>query len=42
MFGSPMRWGGFSQKSLATLITKIIDSTEKYIRENPGANKPIS
>ena len=28
-----------SQKSLATLITKIIGSPEKYIRENPGVNK---
>lgn len=31
-----------SQKSLATLITKIIESPEKYIRENLGVNKPNS
>jgi len=29
-----------SQKSLATLITKIIESPENYIRENLGVNKP--
>ena len=31
-----------SQKSLATLITKIIESPEKYVRENLGVNKPTS
>ena len=31
-----------SQKSLATFITKIIESPEKYIRENLGVNKPNS
>jgi uncharacterized protein YbjT (DUF2867 family) len=31
-----------SQKSLATLITKIIESPENYIRENLGVNKPNS
>ena len=31
-----------SQKSLATLITKIIESPEKYVRENLGVNKPNS
>ena len=31
-----------SQKSLATLITKIIENPEKYIRENLGVNKPNS
>jgi len=31
-----------SQKSLATFITKIIETPEKYIRENLGVNKPNS
>ncbi|MFI5185108.1 MAG: NAD(P)H-binding protein [Chitinophagales bacterium] len=31
-----------SQKSLATLITKTIESPEKYFRENLGINKPNS
>jgi uncharacterized protein YbjT (DUF2867 family) len=31
-----------SQKSLATFITKIIGSPEKYISENLGVNKPDS
>jgi uncharacterized protein YbjT (DUF2867 family) len=31
-----------SQKSLATLITKIIESPGKYRRENLGVNKPNS
>jgi uncharacterized protein YbjT (DUF2867 family) len=31
-----------SQKSLATFIAKIIESPEKYIRENLGVNKPNS
>ncbi len=31
-----------SQKSLATLITKIIESSKKYVRENLGVNKPNS
>lgn len=31
-----------SQKSLATLITKIIESPEKYARQNLGVNKPNS
>lgn len=31
-----------SQKSLATLITKIIESPETYARENLGVNKPNS
>ncbi len=30
-----------SQKSLATFITKIIESPESYSRENLGINKPI-
>jgi uncharacterized protein YbjT (DUF2867 family) len=29
-----------SKRSLATLITKIIESPENYIRENLGVNKP--
>jgi uncharacterized protein YbjT (DUF2867 family) len=31
-----------SQKSLATFITKIIESPEKYSRENLGINKPTA
>jgi hypothetical protein len=31
-----------SQKSLATFITKIIESPEKYSRESLGINKPNS
>lgn len=31
-----------SQKSLATFITKIIDSPEKYVKQNLGINKPNS
>jgi hypothetical protein len=31
-----------SQKSLATLIANIIESPEKYVRENLGVNKPNS
>ena len=31
-----------SQKSLATFITKIIDTPEKYSRESLGINKPAS
>jgi len=31
-----------SQKSLAMFITKIIETPEKYVRENLGVNKPNS
>jgi uncharacterized protein YbjT (DUF2867 family) len=40
--GEPEKGSVISQKSLATLITKIIESPEKYIRENMGVNKPNS
>jgi uncharacterized protein YbjT (DUF2867 family) len=40
--GEPERGSMISQKSLATLITKIIESPEKYARENLGVNKPNS
>lgn len=40
--GKPEKGSVISQKSLATLITKIIESPEKYIRENLGVNKPNS
>jgi uncharacterized protein YbjT (DUF2867 family) len=40
--GEPERGSVISQKSLATLIAKIIDSPEKYVRENLGVNKPNS
>ena len=40
--GEPEKGSVVSQKSLATLITKIIESPEKYIRENLGINKPNS
>jgi len=38
--GEPEKGSVISQKSLATLITKIIESPEKYILENLGVNKP--
>jgi hypothetical protein len=40
--GEPEKGSVTSQKSLATLITKIIESPENYVRENLGANKPNS
>lgn len=40
--GEPEKGSVISQKSLATFITKIIESPEKYIRENLGINKPNS
>jgi uncharacterized protein YbjT (DUF2867 family) len=40
--GEPEKGSVVSQKSLATFITKIIESPEKYIRENLGVNKPNS
>jgi len=38
--GEPEKGSVISQKSLATFITKIIESPEKYARENLGINKP--
>jgi len=40
--GTPEKGSVVAQKSLAALITKIIESPEKYIRENLGVNKPNS
>ena len=40
--GEPERGSVISQKSLATFITKIIESPENYIRNNLGINKPQS
>jgi uncharacterized protein YbjT (DUF2867 family) len=40
--GEPERGSVVSQKSLATLITKIIESPGEYRRENLGVNKPDS
>jgi uncharacterized protein YbjT (DUF2867 family) len=40
--GEPERGSVISQKSLAMLITKIIESPKKYVRENLGINKPNS
>lgn len=40
--GEPERGSVISQKSLATLIAKIIESPEEYSRENLGVNKPNS
>jgi len=40
--GEPEKGSVISQKSLATLITRIIESPEKYTRENLGVNKPNS
>ena len=38
----PEKGSVISQKSLATFITKIVESPEKYLRENLGINKPNS
>ncbi|WP_295671916.1 NAD(P)H-binding protein [uncultured Mucilaginibacter sp.] len=40
--GEPEKGSVISQRSLATFITKIIESPEKYARENLGINKPNS
>jgi uncharacterized protein YbjT (DUF2867 family) len=40
--GEPEKGSVISQKSLATFITKIIESPEKYRRESLGINKPNS
>lgn len=40
--GEPEKGSVISQKSLATLIAKIIESPEKFVRENLGVNKPNS
>jgi uncharacterized protein YbjT (DUF2867 family) len=40
--GEPEKGSVISQKSLATLITEIIESPEEYARENLGVNKPNS
>lgn len=40
--GEPEKGSVVSQKSLATFIAKIIESPEKYVRENLGVNKPNS
>ncbi len=40
--GEPERGSVISQKSLATLITRIIESPEGYARANLGVNKPNS
>jgi len=38
--GEPEKGSVISQKSLATFITKIIESPGNYIRKNLGINKP--
>jgi hypothetical protein len=40
--GEPEKGTVVSQKSLATCITKIIESPEGYMRKNLGVNKPNS
>jgi uncharacterized protein YbjT (DUF2867 family) len=40
--GEPEKGSVISQKSLATFITKIIETPEKYSHENLGINKPNS
>ncbi len=40
--GEPEKGSVISQKSLATFIAEIIQSPERYIRENLGVNKPNS
>jgi uncharacterized protein YbjT (DUF2867 family) len=38
--GEPEKGSVISEKSLATFITKIIESPDKHVRENLGINKP--
>lgn len=40
--GEPEKGSVIAQKSLATLISTIIESPEDYVRENLGVNKPNS
>jgi hypothetical protein len=40
--GEPEKGSVVSQKSLATLITKIILFPDNFVRENLGVNKPHS
>ena len=40
--GEPEKGSVISQKSLATFITKIIETPEKYCRQNLSINKPNS
>ncbi|HMG88410.1 MAG TPA: NAD(P)H-binding protein [Chryseolinea sp.] len=40
--GEPEKGSVISMKSLATLISKIIESPEQYVGENLGVNKPKS
>lgn len=40
--GEPEKGSVISQKSLATLISAIIEAPEKHLRENIGVNKPNS
>jgi uncharacterized protein YbjT (DUF2867 family) len=40
--GDPEKGSVISQKSLASFITKIIESPEKYVGENLGISKPNS
>jgi uncharacterized protein YbjT (DUF2867 family) len=40
--GEPEKGSVISQKSVATLIARIVNSPEKYVRENLGVNKPNS
>ena len=39
--GEPEKGSVISKKSLASFITSIIASPEKYVRENLGNNKPV-
>jgi uncharacterized protein YbjT (DUF2867 family) len=40
--GEPEKGSVISQKSLATFIAEIVESPEKYVRENLSVNKPNS
>ncbi|MCU0349073.1 MAG: NAD(P)H-binding protein [Saprospiraceae bacterium] len=40
--GEPEKGSVISQKSLAAFIVSVIESPEKYLRENLGINKPGS
>ena len=40
--GEPEKGSVISQRSLATLISRIIEFPDNYVRENLGVNKPQS
>jgi len=40
--GEPEKGSVISKKSIATFIAKVVESPDKYVRENLGINKPNS